>query len=142
MKTIRFTLPITPRAQKRDRIGSFGGHGRSYKDPKQREYEGKIAALLEQYRPEKAWEGPISLSVVCWLPIPKSKPKKWKEKALAGFILPTGKPDCSNLAKNIEDIMNGIFWRDDAQIVSLEVAKRYSETPEWAITMRELGIEG
>jgi Holliday junction resolvase RusA-like endonuclease len=128
---IHFTIPIEPKAQKRDRIGSFGGHGRSYKDKAQSLYEGKVAALIAQHRPDKPIEGEIGLIIGRYLPIPKSKPKKWKEAALGGTILPTGKPDCTNLAKNIEDIMNGVFYRDDSQIISLYVYKEYSDNPRW-----------
>jgi Holliday junction resolvase RusA-like endonuclease len=132
---IEFTIPIIPKPQKRDRIASFGGHGRSYKDKKQSEYESKVSALIAQYRPEKPIDGDIVLEVRCYLQIPKSKTKRFKQDALNGFIRPTGKPDVSNLAKNVEDIMNGIFYRDDAQIVDLTVEKWYSDNPRWEIAL-------
>ena len=135
MKTIIFEIPIVPKAQKRDRVASRGGHGISYKDKVQRQYEGKIAALLAQHCPEKPYEGPLKLQVTAFLPIPKSKPKKFKEAALAGTIRPTGKPDSSNLAKNVEDIMNGVMYRDDAQIVDLISSKHYSDNPRWEIIL-------
>jgi Holliday junction resolvase RusA-like endonuclease len=71
------------------------------------------------------------------MPIPISKPKKWKVVALSGDIKPTGKPDASNLLKNIEDIMNGIYWKDDAQITRASVIKRYSDNPRWEIEIQE-----
>jgi Holliday junction resolvase RusA-like endonuclease len=136
---IHFTIPIVPKAQKRDRIGSFGGHGRSYKDKTQSQYEGKVAALIAQYRPEKPLEGMIELSVVAYLPIPKSKSKKWKQDALKGWIRPITKPDCTNITKNIEDIMNGVFYRDDSQIIESHTSKWYSDTPRWDIIIDEVG---
>jgi Holliday junction resolvase RusA-like endonuclease len=134
-QTIRFEIPIEPRAQKRDRIGTIAGHGHSYKHPEQSKYEAKVAALISQHRPDKPIEGAIKLHIACYLPIPKSKPKKWKQAALDGEIKPTGKPDCTNLAKNIEDIMNGIFYRDDSQMINLEVDKLYSDNPRWVILL-------
>lgn len=133
--SIAFQIPIEPRAQHRDRIGTFAGHGRSYKDPIQSKYEGKVAALIEQYRPEKPLECALGLYATCYLSIPKSKSKKWKRAALNGEIMPTGKPDCTNLVKNIEDIMSGVFYRDDAQIVCIEIEKRYSDNPRWNIRL-------
>jgi Holliday junction resolvase RusA-like endonuclease len=132
---IVFEIPLTPKSQKRDRIGTFGGHGRSYKDPAQKRYEMQIAALIAQHRPEKPLEGALELSMVCYLPIPVSKSKKWKAAALNYEIRPTTKPDCTNLAKNIEDIMSGVFYRDDAQICKLIISKLYSDNPRWFIKL-------
>ena len=135
---LQFTIPLEPRAQKRDRITTIAGHGSSYKHPDQAKYEAKVAALLSQHRPENPLEGSLGLYLVCYLPIPASKPKKWKLAAFNGEIHPTGKPDCDNLAKNILDVMNGIFFRDDSQIIDLRVVKIYSENPRWEITLEDI----
>jgi len=91
--------------------------------------------MLEQHRPEKPLEGALELRVICYLPIPKSKTKKFKAAAIAGEERPTGKPDCDNMLKNIEDIMEGIFYRNDSQIVTETVHKFYSGNPRWEITL-------
>jgi Holliday junction resolvase RusA-like endonuclease len=130
-----FTIPITPKAQKRDRIGSRGGHGFSYKDKGQKLEEDKILTLMYEHRPPEPLQGPLSLEVKAYLPIPKSKPKKWQAAALSGEIRPTTKPDCSNLIKNLEDIMNGVFIGDDRQVVSLSVEKWYGDPARWEINL-------
>ncbi len=61
------------------------------------------------------------------MPIPKSFSKKKRELALNNEIFPTVKPDCDNIAKNINDALNGIAYPDDKQIVSLVVTKGYAE---------------
>ena len=137
---IVFEIPIEPRAQKRDRIGTFGGHGRSYKSKEQSQYEGKVAALIAQHRPERPLEGALELQVICYLPIPVSKSKKWKAQAIDYTIRPNTKPDCSNLLKNIEDIMNGVFYRDDSQIVKAIISKYYHINPRWYIKLISLDI--
>lgn len=137
---ITVTIPITPKAQKRDRIGLFGGHCRSYKDKVQSQYEGKVAALIAQHRPDKPIEGALNVFIDCLLPIPVSKSKKWKLQAINGWILPTSKPDLDNCAKNILDIMSGVFFQDDKQVVVLRVSKRYSTEPRWVITIEELNL--
>ena len=135
--TYHFELPIIPRAQKRDRIAAIGGHARSYKDSEQAQYEGKIRALLAQNAPEKPLEGAVNITIVCYLPIPASWSKKKRAAALQPIprasIRPTTKPDCSNLVKNVEDVMNGIVYQDDRQIVGLFVTKWYSDAPRWEI---------
>jgi hypothetical protein len=39
--------------------------------------------------------------------------------------LPTCRPDWDNFAKSICDALNGMFWKDDSQIVDCRVSKRY-----------------
>jgi len=36
-------------------------------------------------------------------------------------------PDTDNLAKFIMDALNGVYYKDDSQVYSLEVLKRYGE---------------
>ena len=43
-----------------------------------------------------------------------------------GEILPCKKPDVSNIAKAVEDALNGLVYEDDAQICSLTVSKCYA----------------
>ncbi len=137
MPELNFTLPIVPRGQKRDRIGSFDGHAHSYKDKGQSRYEAQLRQLLDQHKPEQPLDNcPITLHIYAWLPIPKSKPKCWKQSALEGKIRPTGKPDADNILKNIEDVMEGIFYRNDSQIVDAHVEKFYGDNPEWEITLK------
>ncbi len=71
-----------------------------------------------------------SLNVIIdvYMPIPKSFSKKKYEQALKGEIRPVVKPDCDNIAKNINDALNGIVYPDDKQITCLTVNKFYSES--------------
>ena len=71
-----------------------------------------------------------SLNVIIdvYMPIPKSFSKKKYEQAFKGEIRPTVKPDCDNIAKNINDALNGIVYPDDKQITCLTVNKFYSES--------------
>ena len=43
-----------------------------------------------------------------------------------------------NVLKAAGDGLNGIVWRDDAQIASAQIIKLYSETPRLIIEVREL----
>lgn len=133
-----FTIPIIPRAQKRDRIGSRAGHGFSYKDKGQKLEEDKIIALIYRYKPPVPLTGALSLRIEAYLPIPTSKPKHWRQDAEHGLIRPTTKPDADNLGKMIADILREGFYQDDKQIVDLTVRKWYGVTPKWVITLEEL----
>ena len=134
---INLTIPMAPKAQKRDRITARGGFARSYKDKGQRLEEDKLLTMIMALAPPKPLDGPISLEIKAYLPIPKSKPRIWQAKAASGELRPTTKPDCDNLAKQICDVMQKVFFQDDKQVVSLSVSKHYTvEGPaRWVIRM-------
>ena len=69
---------------------------------------------------------PLQVKIDVYMPLPKSYSRKKHEQALAGELRPTVKPDCDNIAKNINDALNGIVYPDDKQIVSLCINKHYS----------------
>lgn len=60
--------------------------------------------------------------------LPKSSTKKQKTLLMSGKTLfRDKKPDFDNLCKNVNDAMNGIIFRDDAQIVRATIEKIYGE---------------
>ena len=82
-------------------------------------------------------DGAVVLALTVWLTIPKSWPKWRQSAAAAGNLRPTGRPDASNLAKLVEDALNGLVWADDAQVVDLVVRKFYTTgEPGTEVTVR------
>lgn len=130
---IRVTIPIKPKAQKRDRIGTRGGRAFSYKDSKQRLEEDKLITLLMAHKPPVLLLGPVSLTISVYLPIPKSKSRKWREQAENKEIRPISRPDVDNYAKMILDVMNEFYFKDDAQVTDLSIGKWYGAEPRWEI---------
>ena len=138
MASLSLTIPGVPVAKGRGRATSFGGHARIYTPSKTRRYEDLIrleAGRAMEGRDQLA--GPLSVQVRAFLPIPKSMTKAKRAAALEGQLRPTTKPDCDNFAK-VADALNGIAWRDDAQIVTLLVTKHYSEHPRLEFAAAEL----
>ena len=148
--SIFFTIPITPTAQMRDRIGKRElkdgtTRGSSYKDDKQKAREETLYALLAPYKPQKPYEGALLLGVRVYLPLPKGKPEwfdgteeEFREYALDGWVRPQGKPDWDNFQKQIKDCLTKMgFWHDDAQVVgnTPHSGKYYSGTPRWEISI-------
>ena len=144
MNLIQFTIILAPKSQKRARSRGFivkggGVHGQdivraqTYTDKDQRTEQNKLMTLMYEHRPPVPFQGPITLSVKAFLPIPKSKSKKWRTAAVAGEIKPTIKPDTDNLVKQIMDCANGVFWKDDKQIFRLHAEKWYAEIPRWEV---------
>lgn len=83
-------------------------------------------------------EGPVAVTIDAYYGIPKSAGKRRREKMLNGEILPTKKPDADNVAKSICDSVNGIAYRDDAQVANLIVNKYYSDTPRVEVEIRKM----
>ncbi|MBO8442602.1 MAG: RusA family crossover junction endodeoxyribonuclease [Spirochaetes bacterium] len=68
-----------------------------------------------------------AVTIVIRKACPKSFSKKKRKAALAGELRPTTKPDLDNVAKTILDALNGVAWKDDSEITTLAITKRYSE---------------
>lgn len=142
---MRFEIPIVPTAQKRARHGVRNGHACAYKCKEQERDERTIEAFLAMHAPGTPMSGPILLGVRCYLPVPKSKPNRWKEDAIMGIVRPTTKPDMDNMLKQIKDCMTRMrFWEDDKQIVEYlpGTGKWYSDRPRWVVEVMECASAG
>lgn len=137
---IRITIPIVPRAQKRDRIAVVGGHARSYTSAAQRLESDKLITLLMAHKPHVPLVGALNLWVRVFVPVPKSKPRKWRENALREElpIRPITRPDIDNYAKQILDVMTGTYFEDDRQVVDLNISKFYGDPSRWEIEIKEI----
>lgn len=138
---LKFTVNIIPKAQMRARHGRpRAGFSRVYTHPQQKIEENNLCALLMPHRPEMPLEGPLTLYVKAYLPVPMSWSGKRISLAESGTIKPTCKPDLDNLVKNIKDCLTSTsFWHDDKQVVSLDARKFYNDGkgPRWEIEITE-----
>jgi Holliday junction resolvase RusA-like endonuclease len=141
---MKFTILLPPKAQKRARAGAVRRGAKvfsvTYKDQAQELEENKLISCLLRERPLFPFAGPILLGVRAYLPIPESKPKKFKAAALSGEIRPTTKPDLDNLLKHFKDCCKGIFWIDDKQVVGYlsETGKYYGYPARWEVTIERI----
>ena len=134
---ISFTVFGTPVAQGRAKFAVIGGHARAYDPAKSRNYKQIVRAEAVKVKPDKPLEGALSLTVKVYREIPKSFSRKKRAQAIEGSLRPTTKPDLSNLVKGIEDALNSIIYRDDAQLVDVDLQKFYSEQPRVEVEIRE-----
>jgi len=123
---IKFTIPGEPKAKARPRV-TKSGH--AYTPDKTIEFENWVKLCYQESCSEVFHDGEISASIVCYFRIPESKPKKKQLDMESGIIRPTKKPDLDNIAKSVLDALNGLAYRDDSQIVDLEISKYYSHAP-------------
>lgn len=87
-------------------------------------------------------ECPLAVTITAVYPVPVSAPAKKRAQMAAGEIFPTTKPDADNVAKLALDALNGVAYRDDSQVVSLLVTKRYARPDEAPHTLVELSPFG
>jgi len=128
----------------RPRIGRGpGGHPMAFTPAHTRQYENQLrynAQLAMDGRP--MLEGALRMSVVACLPVPRSWSERKRQKALAGIIHPTSRPDADNFLKIAADALNKLVFADDSQIVRMAVSKIYSTAPSLMITVSQLGEAG
>jgi len=98
-----------------------------------------VSAMAEEVmRNRPLMTGAISMQIVFLLPRPASISVKKRP-------YPSVKPDLSKLVRSTEDALTGKVWRDDAQVVVLNVCKRYSNDGRSGAmitvsTLEELGL--
>jgi len=135
---IAFELSGTPMGKERVRL-TKGGH--AYTPERTVNFEARLAYAAQQSMGQRPlFDGPLLVVVEAFLPIAKSKPKRFHAAALTGQIRPTKKPDWDNVGKML-DALNLIVWTDDAQIVDGRVIKWYSARPRLVVTVRQINTE-
>lgn len=135
---ISFEVHGLPHAQGRPRAAKIGGFVRVMDDAESRKQKANFRAQAIEYRPPAPLEGPISLTLDFFFPVPVSWPAWRREAALAQWVQHTSRPDGDNLTKLCMDALTGIFWRDDAQLVEIVAWKHYGRAPLTRVEVVEL----
>lgn len=128
---ITFVVHGTAVPKQRPRI-TRGGH--AYTPKKTRDYEGRVRkAFFSSYQgfmPVFGGDVPVRVSIEVIQQIPKSWSNSKTLKAERGEIAPVSRNgDLDNIAKSILDALNGYAFKDDAQVTTLMVSKRYGADP-------------
>lgn len=115
--------------------------GHAYTPERTKSYEAEIVASFRREFPDFVrWENGVPLRVrikaVYGVPVSDSKAKR--ERKLTGAIRPTKKPDADNVEKIVLDAINGIAWKDDAQVVDLRTTKVYGAVPRVEVEIDEI----
>ena len=141
MQKLKFEVPGSPIGQGRPKFSTINGHAVAYDPEKSRNYKAYVKMLAVQAMKDNGFnmiDGPCCLDIMAFFEVPKSKSKKFKERALLGLERPTKKPDIDNIVKALQDALNGLAYKDDSSIVYLSVAKCYSEIPRVEVILREI----
>ena len=87
-------------------------------------WEQKISAAAQSVANGTLVLGPVRVTLAFYLSRPQSLPKK--------VTLHTKRPDLDKLVRGATDALTGVFWKDDAQAVSIYAEKHYTRIAEEA----------
>lgn len=138
---MKFEVIGTPVAKGRPRVGKFG----TFTPQKTVYYENLVSyTFTEKYPSFKPLKGELKMNIIAVFEPPKSWSNKKRKEALPctddslSAIGKTTKPDLDNIVKSITDSLNGIAYKDDAQITSLLAYKVYGEQAKVIIEIEEM----
>ena len=111
------------------------GKGRTWNPQKQMMVNYQLL-ILNQHKNRPWLIGPLHLEAVFYIEPAKSFSQKKKEQLYGKYV--DIKPDNSNLCKYIEDLCNGILYKDDCIIASSSYKKIYAKTPRTEFSLVKL----
>lgn len=112
------------------------GRGRIYNENAM--WKEQIRWQIKPTAPKELICGPVELTTIFFLPIPKRVSKKVREQMLNRVILPDTKPDASNLDYLVENALSGFVYDDDRRVCAKHVYKFYGDTPKTVIRVRPI----
>lgn len=132
---LTLTVPGEPQGKGRPRFARIGNKTIARTPDKTVIYENLIVTVYRQKYGDSRFldNESLDLRIDAYFPVPASMSKKKREQMYEGIIRPAKKPDADNIIKVVADSLNGIAYRDDAQIVECRLAKYYSDHPRLEI---------
>lgn len=129
--TLNFTIPGEAKGKGRPKFARMGKFVKTYTPKDTVSYENLVKLFFSKTYPDHEIidQDPIEMKLYVYTSIPKSFSKKKTDDAIMNRIRPTKKPDVDNIMKAIADSLNGIAYKDDAQIVSCTIHKMYAQAP-------------
>lgn len=131
---IMFTIPGKAQGKGRPR---FMRNGHTYTPEPTRNYEELVRLKFREKYKDAPIEDAVRVSIMVWMMPAKSLSKKKKAELM--MQSPMLKPDVDNIAKIVLDALNGLAWKDDKQVVYLDIEKLwgYEEKVVVIITTKE-----
>lgn len=95
--------------------------------------------ILKPHQPPEPMTGPLALKIKYAFPWRKSELKR---NRVLGCIPCDKRPDCDNIAKQIQDVMGLLnYFEDDGQVWDLHVEKIWSASPGIGVTLANVNVK-
>jgi len=138
-----FEIPGQPQGKGRPRFAVRNGRVSTRTPDATMVYENYVRVMYQNSNGIRFPDGSaLTMDVLAFYQIPKSASKKKKNDMQSEKIRPTTKPDADNVVKVIADSLNGLAYRDDAQIVECRIRKFYSDIPRVYVEISEVINDG
>lgn len=109
----------------------------TYTPEKTKAFEEKLKMyFIKKYKRPEVSENPFKIKILIEFKPPKSTSKKMLQKLCDTPY--TKKPDLDNIIKAILDSLNGLAYKDDNQIVSINAEKKYGLADRIIIILEEI----
>lgn len=103
----------------------------------------EVAAVAYDHHHGELLTGPLEVTMTFHVPRPRGhygSGRNHGQVKSSAPAHPAVKPDVLKLARGVEDALTGIVWRDDAQIVSEHIHKRYGTPERVEIEIRDADV--
>ena len=127
---IHFKIEGRAQPQGRPRAVRMGAGVRMYDPPKSKAYKQVVAAKVRSYMKINGiemLEDPLIVHLNFYFKPPKSYTKKKLKLIEDGKLHYTKSVDADNLAKGVLDSCNKLLFKDDSQVVELNITKQYGK---------------
>lgn len=135
---MELVFDIEPVQQARPRATRLGKGIRLYDPAQVKTFKLQLRALARAKR-VKRFDESIEVELKFYRKVQTSVSHLEHDRRISGVHRPIVKPDVDNYIKATLDALNGVIWKDDAQIVTLKAAKYYSDHPR--IEMKVEGLK-
>jgi Holliday junction resolvase RusA-like endonuclease len=95
-----------------------------------KDWQASVRAVAREAYTGPLLTGPLAVTMHFYRPRPASHYGSGRNSAIVKPSAPSApatRPDVLKLARGVEDSLSGVLYRDDAQIVSETIEKRYGE---------------
>jgi Holliday junction resolvase RusA-like endonuclease len=107
---------------------------------KTKPWQAQVAAEAHERWVAGMLDGPIEVEFTFYRPRPRAHYGQGKNSMLlkhSAPVHPSTRPDVLKLARAVEDALTGVVWRDDAQIVTEVLRKRFGAPARCEVVVRE-----
>lgn len=139
---VKFQVEGKPIGKQRPRVVKRGKYIHTYTPPKTVDYENQIKIEYKRQANHNFADKPLIVLINAFYAPPKYFSKTKRKMALEGKLAPINIPiDVDNIAKVVQDSLNGIAFDDDKQILSLKVTKNFAEKEYIEVFIGEIKYE-